>query len=87
MATAKEVETAIRSSEGIDIGTKDTIQITQTNIQDATYTNYYCVGRSSPFQGKAMWVQTTTADSAANQAATILSIMVQDGNSDPNLSA
>ena len=85
MATAAAVEEAIRAADSIDIGTRDTIQITNTNIQDATYTNYYCVGRSSPYQGKAMWVQTTTADSAANQAATILSIMVQDGASDPNL--
>lgn len=85
MATAAEVEAALRAADNIDVGTRDVIQITNTNIQDATYTNYYCVGRSSPYQGKAMWVQTTTADSAANQAATILSIMVQDGASDPNL--
>ena len=88
-AIISAVDTAIKTALSIDIGTKSPIDIKEANIQDATYTNYYVVGNKAPYV-RSMWVQTTTKDSAATQATTILTAMTSDtltinGNIDPNI--
>lgn len=68
MATAQQVQ------DQIDL-TRPTCRITQCSVIGTT-TEYYVVGGQAPHAGKAKWIQTVTADTAATQAAAILAALV-----------
>jgi len=61
----------------IDTGsTNNVVHITQSISVDATYDAHYCVGIAHPYTGRSRWCTTTTAETAANQAAEILAALV-----------
>lgn len=64
MATPAEIQTQI------DL-TAPTTRIVKT-INGATLDEHYAVGGQAPHHGRARWVQTTAAQTAAQQAAAIL---------------
>jgi len=43
---------------------------------DATYDAHYVVGVVAPYAGRSRWCTTTTAETAANQAAEIIAVLV-----------
>ena len=43
---------------------------------DATYDAHYVVGITDPYSGRSRWCQTTSGDSATDQAAEIVAALV-----------
>ena len=67
MATPSEIQSEADSAE-----TGRVYRIQQSGIVDATYDEHYVVGITAPYQGKARWILTTTAETAANQNTEII---------------
>lgn len=66
MATPAEIQAQLDSA---GVGTVANIQ--RSVHADATYDNHYVVGINS-YPGRSRWVQTTAANTAAQQATEIL---------------
>jgi hypothetical protein len=47
-------------------------RIQQTRIVNATFNEHYVVGITAPYQGKARWILTTTANTASQQNTEIV---------------
>jgi len=61
----------------IDSGSTHNVANIQNSISvDATYDSHYVVGIAHPYAGRSRWCLTTTAETAANQAAEILAVLV-----------
>ena len=57
----------------------NTMNIARIHISRAvssTINEHYVQGITSPYSGKAKWIQTTDSDSAADQATAILAALV-----------
>ncbi len=88
--TTATLQVLFRAADGIDIGSPDSIEITQEDHDAATYSRWYCVGKASKYQGRSMWVRTAVSGSAATQAAGIIATLTanttfRNGNVDPNV--
>lgn len=70
MATVAAIQAVLDPAAG-----KHVANITHSARVNATYDEYYVVGVTPPYQGKAGWVRTTSADSAATQGAAILAAL------------
>ena len=70
MATAAEIQ-AVIDPDGSDL---EFNLVRSVNV-DATYDEHYIVGGVAPYAGKARWVRTTSAQSAAQQGAAIIAAM------------
>lgn len=84
MATPREIEVSLNTGASIDAGSPNAVDIIGSVAQDATYDNHYCVGNIDSYN-KSMWVRTTSANTAAQQAVEIRTALLQDGNVDPNI--
>ena len=84
VSTAAALMTELRTDNGIDVGSPSDITITQEVHDSATYSRYYCIGRTEPYIGKAMWVKTTVSGNAGAQADEIRAAMTSSGNVDPD---
>ena len=71
MATPAEIQAQLDSAK-----TKHVAEIQQSIVVDATYDAHYVVGITDPYSGRSKWCQTTTAETAANQAAEIIAVLV-----------
>lgn len=67
MATVAEIQAILDPASTMDVA-----NIQQKFKVDATYDEFYVVGVTEPYAGKAGWIRTTAADSAATQGAAIL---------------
>ena len=67
MATPFEIQTEADTAQ-----TGHVYHIQQSGIVDATYDEHYVVGIVAPYQGKARWILTTHAETAANQNTEIV---------------
>lgn len=59
-------------AQGDSANTMHVYHILQSMIVNATYNEHYVVGITAPYQGKARWIRTTTAETAANQNTEII---------------
>jgi len=66
MATPAEIQAQLDSA-----ATGRVANITRS-VNGATLDNHYVVGVTAPYAGRARWVQTTAAQTAAQQATAIL---------------
>ena len=82
--TVPNIEAYIKLQRNIDAGSDDPVTIYFEQPFDATYTDYYCMGRTDFFQGKAMWVRLTTTDNAEVKAAEVIEVM-RALDSDPDV--
>lgn len=71
MATPAEIQAQLDSAN-----TKHVAEIIQSISIDGTYDSHYVVGITDPYSGRSRWCQTTTAETAANQAAEIIAVLV-----------
>lgn len=71
MATPQEIQAQIDPAS-----TTHVANITRSTTHDATYDAHYVVGITTPYAGKSKWILTTTAETAANQAAEIVAALV-----------
>ena len=76
MATPQAIQAEIDSAS-----TGNIANIQQSISVDATYDAHYTVGVSHPYSGYSRWCQTTTADSAADQAVELLAALIVDAPS------
>ena len=67
MATPAQIQ-----AQGDSANTMHVYHILQSMVVDATYDEHYVVGIVAPYQGKARWILTTTAETAANQNTEII---------------
>lgn len=70
MATVAEIQAILDPAS-----TKDVANIQNMAKVNATYDEFYVVGVTEPYAGKAGWIRTTSADSAATQGAAILAAL------------
>ena len=77
-STAAALMTELRTDDSIDVGSPDSIEITEEAHDSATYSRYYCVGKASKYQGRSMWVRTTVSGNAGAQADEIRVAMTAD---------
>ena len=94
---AAALTAALNTILGHDVGSPDPIQVLQEAHDSATYSRWYVSGNPSTvsdtndiLSDRAMWVRTTVANSAADQAAEIITAMTAanatvNGNVDPNV--
>lgn len=71
MATPQAIQAEIDPASG-----KHVANIIRSTVHDATFDAHYVVGITAPYAGKAKWIHTTTAETAANQAAEIVAALV-----------
>jgi len=71
MATVAAIQAELDSAS-----TNNVINIHNSVKVDATYDAHYCVGVAHPYAGRSRWCATTTAETAANQAAEIIAVLV-----------
>lgn len=71
MATPQAIQAAMDPADTMNIA-----RIQQSVIVDATYDAHYTVGIIEPYAGHSKWCITTKADSAADQAAELLALLV-----------
>lgn len=71
MATPAEIQAQLDSANTMHV-----VHIIQSIAVDVTYDAHYCVGIVEPYAGRSRWCQTTTAETAANQAAEIAAALV-----------
>lgn len=83
-STAAALEAEIRTDHNLDVGSPSPIQIIIEMHDSATYSRYYCVGRTEPYIGKSMWVKTTVSGNDGAQADEIRAAMNSAGNVDPD---
>lgn len=71
MATPAAIQAQIDAASTVHVAN------IQTSISvDATYDAHYVVGVTAPYAGRSRWCTTTTAETAANQAAEIVAALV-----------
>ena len=70
MATVGEIQAVLDPA-----ATTDVANIQQKAAVDATTDEFYVVGVTEPYAGKAGWIRTTSTDSAATQGAAILAAL------------
>jgi hypothetical protein len=66
MATPAAIQAQIDSA-----ATGRVANITRSEHIDGTYDGHYVVGVMAPYVGRSLWVRTTAAQTAAQQASTI----------------
>ncbi len=71
MATPAEIQAQIDSANTVHVA-----NITQSIAIDGTYDAHYVVGVTEPYAGRSRWCQTTAANTAAQQATSILTALV-----------
>lgn len=70
MATVAEIQAVLDPAS-----TTDVANIQQKVRVSATVDEFYVVGVTAPYAGKAGWIRTTSTDSAATQGAAILAAL------------
>ncbi len=95
--TAAALQSALDTITGHDIGSPSPLTVIHENHDSATYSRWYCVGSGSLVSTpavilgeRAKWVRTTVANSAADQAAEVVTAFLDtttgiNGNVDPNV--
>ena len=95
--TAAALQSALDTSTGHDVGSPSPLQVLKEDHDSATYSRWYCVGSGSLVSTpgvilgeRAKWVRTTVANTAANQAAEIVTAFLDNtttvnGNVDPDI--
>jgi len=95
--TTSALQSALNTITGHDVGSPNPITILQEDHDSATYSRWYCVGNCSLVSTpavilgeRAKWVRTTVANSAADQAAEIVTAFLDtttgiNGNVDPDI--
>jgi len=71
MATPAEIQ-----AQGDPANTMHVYHILQSTVFDGTFDSHYVQGIVDPYSGKAKWINTTTAETAANQNAEIVAALV-----------
>lgn len=67
MATPAQIQAQLDAA-----GTGNVCNILQSQRVDGTFDEHYAISLNSPYPGRARWVRTTSANTAAQQAASIL---------------
>jgi hypothetical protein len=70
MATVAEIQAVLDPAS-----TTDVANIQQKVRVSSTVDEFYVVGVTAPYAGKAGWIRTTSTDSAATQGAAILAAL------------
>ena len=95
--TTAALQSALNTITGHDVGSPNPIQILQENHDSATYSRWYVQGSASLVSTPAVilgerskWVRNTVANSAADQAAEIVTAFLDavgtvHGNVDPDI--
>ena len=95
--TTAALQSALNTITGHDVGSPNPIQILQENHDSATYSRWYVQGQGSLVSTpavilgeRAKWVRTTVANSAADQAAEVITAFLDNttavnGNVDPDI--
>ena len=90
-ATTATLQSALDTLTGHDGGTDSPVKILQEVHDSATYSRWYIVGDisrvSTPkvIRGeRGMWIKTTVANTAANQALEVLAALQLNSNVDPD---
>jgi len=71
MATPAEIQAIFDSANTMHVAI-----IQNSVVVDATYDAHYVVGITAPYAGRSRWCLTTTAETATNQSAEILAVLV-----------
>lgn len=95
--TTAALQSALNTITGHDVGSPNPIQILQENHDSATYSRWYVQGQGSLVSTpavilgeRAKWVRTTVSNSAADQAAEVITAFLDNttavnGNVDPDI--
>lgn len=89
--TAAQLQTALDTISGHDVGSPSPVKVLQEDHDSATYSRWYVEGNSNEvaapktiYGERSMWVKTTVAGIASAQAAEVLDALDSNSNVDPD---